>query len=466
METNSDPPEQARLLESVRTSFPYPVARAARTYGYVARDDVRSRYGAALHTAENIIKTLGVLGLTWARASGYESPAILKWREALNRGLSLGLWVAVARDTPSGLPGDSDPFGLRTMFASRRGGSLATALDALVTARNRHAHDGPIRSEAEVSERLHAIQPQLMLALRLASPLADVSFLFVERSARTRGGGFSNSGLRLIGDHPEFAQMTVDSDEALIEKTVYVVAPDGRAFDTTPYLVLRECPVCRNREVFFLDRTRGAQSIFKSSDTPHEFREEGADHPSDWASPVATTAGARFPRWRSGRARASQPALGSTRPRARLGRWAPLLSGVLLLIVLAVLWGLHSGAPRSRLRSHSCSSSYPTVCLPVEPAGFGCHDLKFSLFPVVGTDPDHLDPDGNGIGCDQVSLSLTAKKTCTRAYVGFCIAPPPPDLDCSDLLPATSFRLRQVVGRPEVDPHHLDPDHDYVACEG
>jgi micrococcal nuclease len=47
---------------------------------------------------------------------------------------------------------------------------------------------------------------------------------------------------------------------------------------------------------------------------------------------------------------------------------------------------------------------------------------------------------------------------CDSSYPGVCIAPYPPDLDCSDV-PYTNF---QVVGN---DPHGFDGDADGVGCE-
>ncbi len=48
---------------------------------------------------------------------------------------------------------------------------------------------------------------------------------------------------------------------------------------------------------------------------------------------------------------------------------------------------------------------------------------------------------------------------CDPNYAGACIAPPPPDLDCSDI---TARRFR-VVG---TDVHRFDSDGDGIACEG
>jgi hypothetical protein len=48
---------------------------------------------------------------------------------------------------------------------------------------------------------------------------------------------------------------------------------------------------------------------------------------------------------------------------------------------------------------------------------------------------------------------------CEASYPDFCIAPPPPDLDCKDVRGKKPFRVR----RP--DPHNFDRDGDGRACE-
>jgi hypothetical protein len=48
---------------------------------------------------------------------------------------------------------------------------------------------------------------------------------------------------------------------------------------------------------------------------------------------------------------------------------------------------------------------------------------------------------------------------CSPAYPDFCIPPPPPDLDCSDVAPHTNFTVRPP------DPHGFDGDGDGVGCE-
>lgn len=53
---------------------------------------------------------------------------------------------------------------------------------------------------------------------------------------------------------------------------------------------------------------------------------------------------------------------------------------------------------------------------------------------------------------------------CHPSYPDFCIAPPPPDLDCGDIAGNRKpFRVRHDVAN--ADPHRFDRDRDGRACE-
>ncbi len=52
----------------------------------------------------------------------------------------------------------------------------------------------------------------------------------------------------------------------------------------------------------------------------------------------------------------------------------------------------------------------------------------------------------------------TPSQNCDPSYIGVCIPPPPPDLDCKDI-PYRNF----IVLPP--DPHHFDGDGDGIGCE-
>lgn len=69
--------------------------------------------------------------------------------------------------------------------------------------------------------------------------------------------------------------------------------------------------------------------------------------------------------------------------------------------------------------------------------------------PVAPLLPPAPPPPASGSGCDP-------------SYVGVCIPPPPPDLDCKDVA-AKNFTVRWDV--PSPDPHRFDGDRDGVGCE-
>ncbi|MHB8642808.1 MAG: hypothetical protein ACYDA3_07985 [Gaiellaceae bacterium] len=53
---------------------------------------------------------------------------------------------------------------------------------------------------------------------------------------------------------------------------------------------------------------------------------------------------------------------------------------------------------------------------------------------------------------------------CDPSYPTVCIPPSPPDLDCADIAPLRNFPVDYSVAKP--DDHHLDGDHNGVACQG
>ncbi|MDX6514803.1 MAG: micrococcal nuclease [Gaiellaceae bacterium] len=81
--------------------------------------------------------------------------------------------------------------------------------------------------------------------------------------------------------------------------------------------------------------------------------------------------------------------------------------------------------------------------------------------PGARLDPTRaLSTDGNGTSTTTPAppQTTTAGRSCDPAYPDFCIAPPPPDLNCKDI-----GRKDFTVLPP--DPHRFDGDHDGRGCE-
>ena len=47
-----------------------------------------------------------------------------------------------------------------------------------------------------------------------------------------------------------------------------------------------------------------------------------------------------------------------------------------------------------------CHPSYPTVCIPPPPPDLDCGEILFRRFAVVGADPHRFDGDSDGVGCE------------------------------------------------------------------
>ena len=56
-------------------------------------------------------------------------------------------------------------------------------------------------------------------------------------------------------------------------------------------------------------------------------------------------------------------------------------------------------------------------------------------------------------------VGAPSRENCEPAYPTVCLPPPPPDLDCPEVLTLVNFQAL-----PD-DPHGLDADKDGIACE-
>lgn len=74
----------------------------------------------------------------------------------------------------------------------------------------------------------------------------------------------------------------------------------------------------------------------------------------------------------------------------------------------------------------------------------------------------HLDDVFHRSAPDAPALQTPSAAECDPHYVGACIPPPPPDLDCADLAALGITGVVRVVGG---DPQGLDPDRNGVACD-
>ena len=71
------------------------------------------------------------------------------------------------------------------------------------------------------------------------------------------------------------------------------------------------------------------------------------------------------------------------------------------------LWGQCAGEEGSGLQTirdmsgpGSCDPSYPSVCIPPPPPDLDCGEVVYRRFTVLAPDPHGFDGDGDGVGCE------------------------------------------------------------------
>ena len=239
----------------VSKAYPFPIA-----YGYRLLDSLGSPlelYREQLRVAENLLAFLASVSL-----------CLIAEKDRPESGIDLaGYWGAGAS------PGDWRDMVARTsskVFGKYREHVLAKAIqrlnigannrgfgadvDRLIKAKNDFKHDrGPFTEEDIIlaSKEIQAALNRCMESLRFFTqfPLRQVFEINVDR----RGRNFQVRCLRLTGDHPGLPQEQLTLPSAVHKGDVYIDI-DGHWVSLYPFLTVRNCPRCKVRETFFIDK--------------------------------------------------------------------------------------------------------------------------------------------------------------------------------------------------------------------
>ncbi len=236
--------------------------------------DPRDRYMEQLRHAENMLAFLGSVSLAMLEKEDYERAQIdvkLPWQG----GISFGGWKVLAQrsakvfrtyqDHPLAAAIHKLKIGTETKGF---GGDVA----ALISARNDFHHGrGPLMEEDfvdasyEAQERLERCMDALSFFARY--PIRLIQDFDVDR----RNGDFLLKCLRLEGDGPGFMQEKVSRPRALPRGELVMDLGDGRWAELYPFVVVSNCPHCRYRETYFIDRwdDRKGTVLMKSFERGH-----------------------------------------------------------------------------------------------------------------------------------------------------------------------------------------------------
>ncbi len=67
----------------------------------------------------------------------------------------------------------------------------------------------------------------------------------------------------------------------------------------------------------------------------------------------------------------------------------------------------HNDVPSFGVDENGCDANYAGACVPPPPARTDCAELGVANFEVINGDPHGLDPDGDGIACDDETVIRT-----------------------------------------------------------
>ena len=265
--------QQNEVLSEARESLPYPVARAVRRLQLAS--DAKEAYEAALHAGEALTTVLGILASAWGAQAQVRTDSLDRVLQAIRgRGIAQGTWLeaAGAVEKPMVQLGTSLPGLLDTLKQGRGGASVLKDLKAVVEERNAWAHGASPRSKAEATQRLSELLPHLEAALRRASPLAQHEWLYIEGAEfQRRDNTFKVRAQRAMADHPDWDRSTFTSTRAVVSESFYVRSTAG-LIDLNPFVVMRDCPTCRQPEMAYADRVDQRKGVaLKSFDRGHPF---------------------------------------------------------------------------------------------------------------------------------------------------------------------------------------------------
>jgi hypothetical protein len=255
--------EEASLVDDfgqfVRVRFPYPVAlRWRRVQAAVASDDPSHAYQEILDAAEILLCYQAQLALAFCREEGLSPGAINGIRERLRagRGPTLGDWTAILGEVGENkafrrLPKTHPLQDLRRMATDTR---IASAWSHLKSRRNHEAHQRRV-DPVDMRGAVSAVLADYTTLVERAQFLADWPLAYVDSSRWDTFRYTATVSYRpMMGDHPIVPpRRTTHPDSTLETGSLYVIDSDNKWHLLRPYLIGRDCPVCKTWSTFHTD---------------------------------------------------------------------------------------------------------------------------------------------------------------------------------------------------------------------
>lgn len=177
---------------------------------------------------------------------------------------------------------------MAALWRERKLPRFAKAIEDVVVARNKFHHgQGPkVETEFRVATgNLGKLLDELMAQLSFLTeyPIRLVRDFNVLRGTRR----IVVQSLRYVGDHPGMQPEQVEYKEALTKNDLYLQLRDDYWLALYPFLTVQDCPRCRYRETYYVDRWDGPgkKAVLKSFERGHtEDNMDIGDDIANWQS--------------------------------------------------------------------------------------------------------------------------------------------------------------------------------------
>ena len=278
----------------VANFYPFPIAYGYRLLASISNPT--DLYKEQLRVGENILAFLASVAMSLIQEADRAS-AGLDVRDIWDGGASPGHWRDIVGKcckvlgTYKDHPLASSIVGLH-ITAQKRG--FGAAVEKVITAKNDFKHDRGPRTEEEFESATKDLQQTLDACIKALAFFTEHPIRQVIDHDVTRTGEFKLRCLSLVGDHPGLPQEQLTYRTPLPKRDLYIAAAGVGWVPLFPLLVARNCPSCKTRETFFLDkwnRNKGT-AMRKSFERGHEEEtNEVVQHMGAWLDAAPRNAG-------------------------------------------------------------------------------------------------------------------------------------------------------------------------------
>ncbi|MFF7249825.1 restriction endonuclease [Embleya sp. NPDC008237] len=272
--------EAASLLDdfgyTVRTRFPYPVAlRWREAQARLSAGEHTLAYEAVLDTAEILLCYSALLVAALAREEGIELGELSAVRDKFRTGRGgpgFGEWAALLGEISGsrkrrGLAAEHPLNDLGALLSDTR---ATRARQRLSGRRNDQAHLRRV-DPVDLPQALQEAFTDLTTLMEEARFLADWPLVHVTAVRWDALRGSARVDYReLTGDHPVVPTSTMTHDGNDLEVgSLYLRDREHRLHLLRPFLVGRNCPVCRSWSTFHVDKVVAGVASLKSLEHGH-----------------------------------------------------------------------------------------------------------------------------------------------------------------------------------------------------